>query len=50
MSEHEYEEVDPDEVAEGEPILDEPEFGEQDEEKQEAEWAEDAAEGGELDH
>lgn len=43
-------EFDLDEVAEGGPVLDDPGFGKQDEARQEAEWEEDAAEGGEFEH
>ena len=51
MSEHPPDpEIDPDDAAEGEPIPDDPGFGEQDEQLQEQEWEEDAAEGGELDY
>jgi hypothetical protein len=50
MSEHEHEEIDPDEVAEGAPIEPDPGFGEQDEAAQEEEWSEDAAEGGASEH
>lgn len=39
----EYEEVPPEDPSE---LLDDPEFGEQDEDAQEDEWQEDAAEGG----
>lgn len=46
MTEHEHDEVDPDEIAEGEEIAPDPGFGEQDEAAQEQEWEEDAAEGG----
>ena len=53
MAEHEYdpEELLPSEIEEDEAaLLDDPEFGDQDEAAQEAEWSEDAAEGGARDH
>ena len=49
--EHDAEELLPEEIEEDEPaLLDDPEFGEQDDAAQEAEWSEDAAEGGARDY
>jgi len=46
MTEHEPDEVHPEEAAEGAAALDDPGFGEQDEAAQEAEWEQDGEEDG----